>query len=73
MAKRIIAVDGGDPGAYELGSTIDDVLKLAGSREDVPQVIAGGEVITPEDYRRPAPPHGMITNATPIKKGGIHA
>ena len=67
MAQRIIVNDGVvevDP-----ASTLRDILQWLGLAE-VPSVVANGEVITPNDYDRPAPPHGMVTNATPIVKGG---
>lgn len=67
MAKRKINIDG-ETVVVEPASTIGDTLEEAG-KEKVPSVVSCGEVISPSDYNRPAPPHGMITNATPIEKG----
>lgn len=68
MAKRrIISIDG-ENYAINSQSTIRAALEEAGL-ESPPSVVSGGEVITPSDYDRPAPPHGMITNVTPIEKG----
>lgn len=68
MAKRIIEIDGGSI-LTDTGSSIRNALEQAG-KSDVPSVVIGSEIITPSDYDRPAPPHGMITNSTPIRKGG---
>jgi hypothetical protein len=68
MAKRhTITIDGRNYPIYS-DSTIRTVLQAAGV-ENPPSVVSNGEVITPSDYDRPAPPHGMITNPTPIEKG----
>jgi hypothetical protein len=66
LAKRY-SVDG-ETIVVEEGSTIREVLEEAGCG-NAAQVVAGGEVIAPEDYNRPAPPSGMLTNCTPIEKG----
>jgi hypothetical protein len=53
----------------ESGGSIRDVLELAGREDAIGVVTTCGEVITPRDYDRPAPPHGMVTNCSPIEKG----
>lgn len=68
MAKRRTITIDGENYPIDSGSTIRTALQEAGV-ENPPSVVSGGEVITPSDYDRPAPPHGMITNPTPIEKG----
>lgn len=65
--RRTISIDGENHPSH-FDSTIREVLEEAGL-ETPPSIVSGGEVITPGDYDRPAPPR-MILNATPIEKGG---
>jgi hypothetical protein len=68
MARRKQVIIDGENRPIGSDSTIRTVLEEAG-RPNVPSVVSNGEVITPIDYDRPAPPHGMTTNARPLEKG----
>jgi hypothetical protein len=69
MAKRrTIIIDGGSILA-DPGISIGDALRQAGMTIMPASVVAEGEIITPDDFNRPAPPSGMLTNLTPISKG----
>ena len=66
--RRTIIIDGGSIIA-DPGISIGDALERAGITNLPPSVVTGGEIITPDDFNRPAPPSGMLTNLTPISKG----
>ncbi|MGH8651189.1 MAG: hypothetical protein ACREUI_00435 [Burkholderiales bacterium] len=72
MARRkrtIVDVDG-NVIVTDSDTTIRTALEQAGIANDVVSVVSGGEIITAEDFDRPAPAHGMLTNQTDIEKGG---
>jgi hypothetical protein len=61
MARRKSTIIDGKIILDDTGGTIRDVLGRAG-KGNPPRVVSGGEVITRENFDRPAPAHDMITN-----------
>lgn len=69
MARRKTTVIDGNIMIHDPGDSILSVLERLG-RVKLSHVVAGGEIISADDFDRPVPSHDMITNQTPMIKGG---
>ncbi|MGI0035606.1 MAG: hypothetical protein ACRD98_07050 [Nitrososphaera sp.] len=66
--KRRITIDGRTIHT-DSDSSIADALRDAGVENPPSRVITDGEIITPDQYNRPAPLHDMLTIQTDLVKG----